>query len=188
MPLRRQRLLQVRQSGRDKFPSGPCGRSPLQRSTEAPRLSAGAHRYPGHDQTSYLYHCRPLSEASGSIQPKDSQIETISWPGSCHNCLLIMDPTSNMHPKDRSSQQSANTHTNETTHNVRASSEKTTSNAGSVTAKEPDPEPEYLEGTKLYLLFSSLLLTVLIMTIDTSVVSTAIPRITDQFHTIKDIG
>lgn len=73
-------------------------------------------------------------------------------------------------------------------HDAQPSSERTSSTAESDTAQQPEAEPEYLEGTKLYLLFSSLLLTVLIMTIDTSIVSTAVPRITDSFHSIREIG
>jgi MFS family permease len=49
-------------------------------------------------------------------------------------------------------------------------------------------EISYLTGTKLYTLVLALLLTVLIMTLDMSVMSTAIPRITDDFHTIRDVG
>ena len=49
-------------------------------------------------------------------------------------------------------------------------------------------EVQHLSGSKLYTLVLALLLTVLIMTLDMSILATAIPKITDDFHTINDIG
>lgn len=99
-----------------------------------------------------------------------------------------MESAERVSPEDLTGQQAAPPNKKDATENVQASSERTASTANSDNAKDPEPEPEYLEGTKLYLLFSALLLTVLIITVDTSIVSTALPRITDTFHTIADIG
>ncbi|KAK5213706.1 hypothetical protein LTR41_001286 [Exophiala xenobiotica] len=57
----------------------------------------------------------------------------------------------------------------------------------SSSAKE-DREPEYLGPRALAFLMSSLLLVVIMITLDQSILATAIPKITDHFHTIADIG
>lgn len=49
-------------------------------------------------------------------------------------------------------------------------------------------EEQYLSGTKLYALALALLLTVFIMTLDMSILATAIPYVTNDFDTINDIG
>ncbi|KAL6248731.1 hypothetical protein RBB50_003793 [Rhinocladiella similis] len=51
-----------------------------------------------------------------------------------------------------------------------------------------DDEPEYLGPRALTFLMSAILLVVIILTLDQSILATAIPKITDQFHTIADIG
>ncbi|KAK6364899.1 uncharacterized protein PV06_00529 [Exophiala oligosperma] len=53
---------------------------------------------------------------------------------------------------------------------------------------EYDEEPEYLGPRALTVLMSAILLVVIILTLDQSILATAIPKITDQFHTIADIG
>lgn len=49
-------------------------------------------------------------------------------------------------------------------------------------------EATHLQGLPLYSLITSMLLLVFTVTLDISVLATAIPRITDEFHTIADIG
>ena len=56
-----------------------------------------------------------------------------------------------------------------------------------VSSDDRDAE-QHLSGSKLYALVLALLLTVFIMTLDMSILATAIPKITDEFHTINDIG
>lgn len=59
------------------------------------------------------------------------------------------------------------------------------------TPAEPEKaqtEEEYLHGRPLYLLIVALVLAVIIMALDISIVATAIPRITDTFDTISDMG
>ncbi|KAH0831780.1 hypothetical protein AYO21_06304 [Fonsecaea monophora] len=58
---------------------------------------------------------------------------------------------------------------------------------GSSSAKE-DEEHQYLGPRALTLLGGSLLLVILLVTLDVSILATAIPKITDHFHTIADIG
>ncbi|KIX02451.1 uncharacterized protein Z518_08392 [Rhinocladiella mackenziei CBS 650.93] len=55
------------------------------------------------------------------------------------------------------------------------------------TAKESE-DTEYLGPRALSLLVGALLLAILIVILDTSILATAIPQITDHFHTISDIG
>jgi MFS family permease len=47
---------------------------------------------------------------------------------------------------------------------------------------------EYISGLRLWLLILGLLLTVFIMMLDTSILSTAVPYVTNAFDTIDDIG
>lgn len=49
-------------------------------------------------------------------------------------------------------------------------------------------DDNHLTGFSLYILLVSMLLLVFVITLDISVVATAVPRITDEFHTITDIG
>lgn len=51
-----------------------------------------------------------------------------------------------------------------------------------------DEETEYLGSRALTILMTGLLLVVIIMTLDASILATAIPYITNHFHTIADIG
>jgi len=65
-------------------------------------------------------------------------------------------------------------------------SEKGASSSTAAAAK--DEELEYLGPRALNVLILSLLLVVIIITLDASILATAIPKITDHFHTIADIG
>ncbi|KAK0630993.1 efflux pump [Bombardia bombarda] len=47
---------------------------------------------------------------------------------------------------------------------------------------------DYVTGVQLVLVISSVALACFLMLIDTMVISTAIPRITDQFHSLADVG
>jgi hypothetical protein len=49
-------------------------------------------------------------------------------------------------------------------------------------------EPEYVTGVKLVLVVASVALACFLMLVDTMVISTAIPQITDQFHSLPDVG
>ncbi|KIV84490.1 hypothetical protein PV11_00265 [Exophiala sideris] len=66
----------------------------------------------------------------------------------------------------------------------------TTENAPSTESSETkqDEETEYLGSRALTVLMGGLLLVVIVMTLDQSILATAIPYITDHFHTIADIG
>lgn len=55
-------------------------------------------------------------------------------------------------------------------------------------AEKPTAEPEYLHGLRLQLLILALVLAVITMALDVSIVATALPRITDTFDTVSDIG
>jgi hypothetical protein len=68
-----------------------------------------------------------------------------------------------------------------------------TANDGSpdeLTSVEPaaTEETEYIEGVQLFLVLLSVTLACFVMLLDTSIISTAIPRITDQFQSLQDVG
>ncbi|PWY79249.1 MFS general substrate transporter [Aspergillus heteromorphus CBS 117.55] len=51
-----------------------------------------------------------------------------------------------------------------------------------------DYEPEWVEGTTLVMVITGITLVVFLMLLDMSIVSTAIPRITSQFHSLDDVA
>lgn len=55
-------------------------------------------------------------------------------------------------------------------------------------AEAAEDEVEYPKGMKLVVILAALLLTIFLVALDQTIISTAIPKITDQFHSIKDIG
>jgi hypothetical protein len=64
-------------------------------------------------------------------------------------------------------------------------------NKGSVSnGKEPPEERdlEYPSVLKAVIIIASLFLTVFLVALDQTIIGTAIPKITDQFHSIGDVG
>ncbi|KAE8450293.1 hypothetical protein EG329_006721 [Mollisiaceae sp. DMI_Dod_QoI] len=55
-------------------------------------------------------------------------------------------------------------------------------------SSEPTPETEYITGLRLYAVLAGLTLVVFLIMLDQTIVVTAIPRITNTFNSIKDIG
>ncbi|KAH9866822.1 hypothetical protein J1614_008515 [Plenodomus biglobosus] len=53
---------------------------------------------------------------------------------------------------------------------------------------EPVPDRRYVTGFKLYIIVAAVAFVSFIMLLDNMIVSTAIPRITDQFHSLTDVG
>lgn len=51
-----------------------------------------------------------------------------------------------------------------------------------------DDEPEYPQGFKLAIIMVSLCLSVLLMALDNTIIAVAIPKITDHFKALDDIG
>jgi MFS family permease len=47
---------------------------------------------------------------------------------------------------------------------------------------------EYPSGFTLAIIIAALMLAIFLISLDTTIISTAIPRITDDFHTVTDIG
>ncbi|KAI1296448.1 major facilitator superfamily domain-containing protein [Xylaria venustula] len=74
-------------------------------------------------------------------------------------------------------------------HNVINASE-TPSTDLQLTTQEPSDlaSPEPVTGAKLILLLASLTLAGFLIFLDSSIISTAIPKITDEFNSLKDIG
>ncbi|KAK3944445.1 major facilitator superfamily domain-containing protein [Diplogelasinospora grovesii] len=60
---------------------------------------------------------------------------------------------------------------------------------GLVSSAGPAPEMQaYLSGARLFLIMFGLTLTVFLMLLDSSIVATATPKITGEFHSLNDIG
>lgn len=53
---------------------------------------------------------------------------------------------------------------------------------------KPSDEPEYPTGAKLAIITISLCLSVLLMALDNTIIATAIPKITDYFNSLDDVG
>ena len=52
----------------------------------------------------------------------------------------------------------------------------------------PTKPPEHLHGMRLVLVMMAIITAVMLITLNASVIATAIPRITDEFKSTKDIG
>src|SRR3954468_24503502 len=65
--------------------------------------------------------------------------------------------------------------------------QETTVNEGSDPVRLPG-EAEYLTGAKYSLLMLTLAGALVLSSIDMNIVATAVPRITDYFHTVADVG
>ena len=50
----------------------------------------------------------------------------------------------------------------------------------------PDDDTEYPSGKKLALILSALYLAMFLVALDRTIIATAVPRITDQFHSVDD--
>ena len=65
------------------------------------------------------------------------------------------------------------------------------STANSTADNEASPEQpaeQYQTGVRFILLTAGLILSIFLAALDSSILATAIPRITDEFHTVKDVG
>lgn len=51
-----------------------------------------------------------------------------------------------------------------------------------------DVEPRHVTGIKLWLVLASVTLVAFLMLLDMSIIVTAIPKITDDFHSLSDVG
>ncbi|KAF2239018.1 MFS multidrug transporter-like protein [Viridothelium virens] len=51
-----------------------------------------------------------------------------------------------------------------------------------------DQDDQHIEGAKLALLLAAIIVAVFLVTLNASIVATAIPKITDQFNSVKDVG
>lgn len=51
-----------------------------------------------------------------------------------------------------------------------------------------DKDMEYPHGVKLWVILGALCLSVFLVALDQTIISTAIPKITDKFNSIRDIG
>ncbi|KAK2603625.1 hypothetical protein QQS21_004206 [Conoideocrella luteorostrata] len=51
-----------------------------------------------------------------------------------------------------------------------------------------EPETEYLTGTRLWLMLTSLVFSIFLIALDMTIVATSLPAITNEFHGLKDAG
>ncbi|KAI0608995.1 Major facilitator superfamily transporter, partial [Pyrenophora tritici-repentis] len=58
----------------------------------------------------------------------------------------------------------------------------------SVSASDTAPTTQYLTGLKLFTILASLTLVTFLVLLDSSIIGTAIPRITTEFHSLPDVG
>jgi hypothetical protein len=56
------------------------------------------------------------------------------------------------------------------------------------TVVESDPDQNYPRGVKLAAIIASLAISVFLCALDETIITTAIPHITDEFHSIGDVG
>jgi hypothetical protein len=60
--------------------------------------------------------------------------------------------------------------------------------SGKDSTADQDANPEYPELFKAVLIIVSLFITVFLVALDQTIIGTAIPKITDQFHSVQDVG
>lgn len=56
------------------------------------------------------------------------------------------------------------------------------------TAAQSDPDQSYPRGFNLAVIIASLAISVFLCALDETIIATAIPHITDEFHSIGDVG
>jgi hypothetical protein len=54
--------------------------------------------------------------------------------------------------------------------------------------QQPEPEPEWAHGWKLVNIMAAVAFVCFLMLLDGSIIVTAIPRITNDFHSLNDVG
>jgi hypothetical protein len=59
---------------------------------------------------------------------------------------------------------------------------------GDTERNEAEDETKYPTGPKFYILLFSIGLVLIVGAIDATIVATAVPKITDEFHTVADVG
>ncbi|KAF1953528.1 MFS general substrate transporter [Byssothecium circinans] len=57
-----------------------------------------------------------------------------------------------------------------------------------ISVLKPVPDRKYVTGFKLYIIVAAVAFVSFLMLLDNMIISTAIPRITDQFHSLPDVG
>ena len=67
-------------------------------------------------------------------------------------------------------------------------SDSTQSTSGGKDAANPKSEAGFPTGFRFFAIITALVLSIFLVALDTTIVSTAIPRITDEFHSLSDVG
>lgn len=119
----------------------------------------------------HVVHETPVTEKSPTEAANDPEKQYVKQETSV--------PTS--HSSSASSKSSDGEHKKEKTVEATAVEE-------AATLDKPTEEQSYPQGVKLVIIVASLCLSVFLMAIDNTIITTAIPRITDHFHSINDVG
>jgi hypothetical protein len=75
-----------------------------------------------------------------------------------------------------------------TSHDTKASSKTELASEETVSVTQETEDIVYPTGLKLVLIISALLVAVFLVALDQTIVATAIPKITDRFNSVSDIG
>ncbi|CZR57174.1 related to aflatoxin efflux pump AFLT [Phialocephala subalpina] len=89
-------------------------------------------------------------------------------------------------PKD--SAMEANKETGESKMEVDSAKEEVATEKGAQGNKDGEDDVDYPHGPKLWIILAALCLAVFLVALDQTIISTAIPKITDKFNSIQDIG
>ncbi|KAK4500278.1 hypothetical protein PRZ48_008467 [Zasmidium cellare] len=108
---------------------------------------------------------------------EDAQTSTHSLPSSRH------DSEGDMEEKD-----GPTASTTPVAASVANSDQSSNHDGLDATQQEEEEQIEYPKAMKLALIMIALCLSVFLMALDNTIISTAIPKITDQFHSINDVG
>ncbi|KAF8866717.1 putative MFS toxin efflux pump [Acephala macrosclerotiorum] len=89
-------------------------------------------------------------------------------------------------PKDL--EMEANKDTREAKMEVESTKEEVVPKKEAQASKDDEDDADYPHGLKLWVILSALCLAVFLVALDQTIISTAIPKITDKFNSIQDIG
>lgn len=89
---------------------------------------------------------------------------------------------------DENSEQDDSRPDNEASGNALVAEEKRVEAIEAGAGEDEDAEKEYPKAGALALIVAALLLAVFCVALDNTIISTAIPKITDEFHAVQDVG
>jgi len=91
-------------------------------------------------------------------------------------------------PGSKEDEMETQTQPEKTTINTDKEHDVTAKPNDTTTPTDSEDESNYPHGVKLVIILSALCLAIFLVALDNTIISTAIPKITDHFHSITDIG